>query len=406
MGRNLNIFLMDYGCRSQASNLPYYYSRLGHRVYMLKPGEFSDEWGWGNIPVWPRMLHKPEPTSKVRNLEKYPEVKYTFGEDCFLVLEKDEILSSEVYSGNAHVTLLTEKEIKDIGGDIDLFHTTDHCKPVLEHRLRWVRDYLPNAKWISSTFNPGEIKEGSLPLGIVPKNPCVLLPSPCENLFDPNIPGINRFLMFRHPFELDLQGIDMSAPIERDPRYVVSFNHNFHVRDKPGYGLFCQIQEFCKGCGLDVVNFGGNIRGQGADLAHSGGGPSGSDFITLSPRKCIEQYRKARVVLHLKNHDWAGGVPANARFTSTPMITSRHFIDSSNYGEYFNEATSVLLSNEPLEVMQLVLRIALDDDLFHEKSAAMEKITKKMFDNDYWDRFNDFVNTAMDDENWGVLGLL
>ena len=176
--------------------------------------------------------------------------------------------------------------------------------------------------------------------------------------------------------------------------------------NESGYELFKAVQKFGKECGLNIVNFGGNVRGQGADLTYSGGGPSGSEFITLSPRKCIEHYRKSRAVLHFKNHDSAGGVPANARFTSTPLITSQTFIDCSHYGEYYNEPLSGLASNESEKILQTVLRIAIDDDLFHEKSVAIGQITDRMFDSDYWNRFDNFINTAVDDDNWGVLALL
>jgi hypothetical protein len=384
-----NVFIVDYGNRSQAMGLPYHYSRLGHRVFMLKPGEFKDEWNWKKIPIWPRLLHKEGPGSSVRNLQNYrnEDIDVLFGEDSFLEQERDDILKTS-YDSDAHVTLVTESDLKTLGKDIDIFHTTEFCIDVLDHRVSWAQKFLPKSSWISSCFNPAHVKSGH-PGSNEPDNVCILMPSPCEYMF----PNKNRFHMFRHEFEFDLLGINQRERKVKS-RLISSFMNNFSVRDPIYYKIFKELEPELKKINIELINFGANIRSVGADIRYSGGGPTGSNFETLSVRQSCFKYLETRAVLHMKGLDWAGGVPAHAQMSGTPFITIAPYIQASNYGKYYNIENGTVICNSIEEIFSTIVSIVENDDVYSELSKRMLNSRHKMFDNDYWNRFDQFIEKS------------
>ena len=383
-----NIFIADFGNRAQSMGLPYHYSMLGHNVYMLKPGEFREEWDWSNIPVWPRLLHKEGRGSNTRNLENFPNLEVEFGEDFFIQIERDQILKTS-YDSDSHVTLVTQKDLEILGKEIDIFHTTEFCISVLDHRLSWAKKFLPNAAWVSSCFNPSHVNTGH-PGGYSPKNVCILMPSPCENMF----PDKNRFHMFRHNFEFDLLGIDKRQRKEKS-RLVSSFMHNFSVRDPEYYKVFTiLVNEFSK-IGIELVNFGANIRSAGADIRYSGGGPTGSKFETLSVRQSCLKYYESRAILHMKGLDWAGGVPAHAQMSGTPFVTITPYILSSNYGNFYNSQTGTIVCNSIEEIFYSIREIVEKEPVYQDLSQKIKNLEKVFFDDSYWNRFDKFVETSV-----------
>ena len=382
-----NIFIEDLGNRPQAIGLPNHYSKLGHNVYMLKPNEFLCDWNWEKIPIWPRLLHKEGIGSNTRNLSNFSNIEVKFGEDSFIENERDEILQTS-YDCNAHVTLITEQDLKTLGKDIDIFHTTEFCISVLDHRLAWARKYLPNAAWISSCFNPSHVNTGH-PGNFDPDNVCIIMPSPCEFMF----PNKNRFHMFRHDFEFDLLGVKKNNVI-RSKNLISSFMHNFHVRDPEYYKIFLIAQEILKKNDIYLTNYGGNIRGVGADIRYSLGGPSGSNFETLSCRKAVLKYYESRAILHLKGLDWGGGVPAHSQISGTPFITIQQFLLGSNYCKYYNNNYGTVTCNSIEEIVNVIFNIVQDDNIFNKLSKDILSMSSIMFDNDYWNRFDSFVERA------------
>lgn len=369
--------------------LPYHYSRLGHNVFMLKPGEFKDEWNWSKIPIWPRLLHKEGRGSNTRNLQHFKDqdIEVLFGEDSFLLKERDEILDT-TYECDAHVTLVTEDDLKTLGKDIDIFHTTEFCIDVIDHRVSWAKKYLPNASWISSCFNPAFVNKGH-PGSNDPDNVCILMPSPCENMF----PNKNRFHMFRHDFEFDLLGINRRERKDKS-RLVSSFMNNFSVRDPNYYKIFELLEPALSKMNITLVNFGANIRAVGADIRYSRGGPTGSSFETLSVRQSCFKYFESRAVLHMKGLDWAGGVPAHAQMSGTPFITILPFIKASNYGKYYNIENGTVICNSIEEIFPAIVAIVEDDSAYNELSRRILNSSNLMFDIEYWNRFDQFVEKS------------
>mgnify|MGYP003140216988 FL=1 len=142
----MNVLILDRGSRSCQIGLPYHYCKLGHKVYMIKPGE--KEFDWNVIPTWPRMLMKN--TTGKRNFQTYALPKYeefSYGEDRFLVAENEELLQ-RMYSSDVVCDLITIEDIVSNKVKIDAIHTTDHCIPILESLLNFKKKYLPNSKWI------------------------------------------------------------------------------------------------------------------------------------------------------------------------------------------------------------------------------------------------------------------
>lgn len=384
-----NIFIIDYGNRAQSMGLPYHYSRLGHNVFMLQPGEFKEEWNWSRIPVWPRLLHKEGRGSNTRNLQNfaYEEKDILYGEDIFLIKERSEILNT-TYDCNSHVTLVTEKDLSTLGKDIDIFHTTEFCIDVLDHRLDWAHKYLPNASWVSSCFSPAHVNTGH-PGNKNPDNVCILMPSPCENMFLDK----NRFQMFRHEFELDLLGINQRNR-SKNSRLISSFMHNFSVRDPQYYEIFNVLVPELKKLNIDLVNFGANVRAMGADTRYSGGGPTGSNFETLSARQSCFKYFESRAILHMKGLDWAGGVPAHAQMSGTPFVTIAPFIQASNYSKYYNIENGTVICNSIDQIFSSIVEIVENDSTYNELSKRMINMSSVLFDNEYWNRFDVFVEKS------------
>lgn len=389
--KKLKVFIEDYGCRPQAMGLPFHYSELGHEVYMLEPREFSSEFDWTKIPTWPRLLHKSDPNSPERNLANSNLEKIIFGEDFFLSSEKEEILKT-TYSSKAHVTLVTEEDLKNLGKEIDVYHTTEFCKPVLSERLSWAQKWLPKAKWVSSCVDPADVGKGHIGPN-QPENLCIILPSPCEDMFMGQ--DKNLTYMFRNEFEFDLLGIDKTE--KRQKNKIASFMHNFHVRDPGYYDLFCKLQEEFAKHGIEIQNYGGNIRGQGADVRfHKGGqtgvGPSGSSFETLSVRKSAQKYFEIGSVLHLKGLDWGGGVPAHAQMSGTPMITTRAFLEASNYLKYYNMGTGTVECQTVQEIADSISILVQNDQVYEEMSSRMKNLKNIFFTEKYWQNFDKFLN--------------
>jgi len=391
--KKLNVFIEDTACRSQAMNLPFHYARANCNIYMLKPGEFKDSRDWSKTTIWPRLLFKPSANSSERNLSNYRlnEDDILYGEDYFLINERDEILAT-TYKDNAHVTLVSENELKTLGKEIDVFHTSEFCKNNLNKLLSWGNHWLPNAKWISSCVDPGDVNKGH-PGPKQPDNICLVAPSPCENMFDNS--GKNVVLMFRNKFELELIGANKN--LERNQNVISSFMHNFHVRDPGYYKLFCELKEYVGKLGIEITNYGGNIRGHGADLRYNKGGkegkgPSGSNFETLSIRKSIEKYYSSRAILHLKGLDWAGGVPAHSQMTGTPLITILPFLQASNYLKSYNQSTGTIICNSTQEILEAIVAIVNNEQLFKDLSTKMLNLEETFFSKSYWEKWVYFVN--------------
>lgn len=379
--KSLNIMICDSDDRGGQAGLPYHYRKLGHRVFMPKPG--SPGLNWSRIPVWPRLLMKSQTDPTKRNLEihGYPKGDgVIFGEDRFVEQELAEM--EPLYTSEAECDLV---DLSKENIHIDAFHTT--CNAVTELQSifdNFVRPYMPNAKWISSTFNSWELH----PLGLKPKNVCRMLPANYEHEFQYAEPN-HACNFYRHHTEFDLYGVKRDhASMIADPREgFASFNHNYSVRQPhpEAFPLFREMNRLLEPHGIEVPNFGGNIRGHGADVKYSGENGITGKGGTLSPRQAALKYLSIRAVVHFKNTDWSGGVPAYSRFAATPMITTQKFIDNAfAQSTLIHDYNAIVVKNAE-EAAWAVLKMSKDDAYATKLRIGMYEVHRRLFDNDtYW----------------------
>jgi hypothetical protein len=212
------------------------------------------------------------------------------------------------------------------------------------------------------------------------------LPASYEGLAERrNIKNFAKF--FRHPHEIMVLGIDPSKFDQNErlkEKLFVSFNHNFSVRHPENFKIFEFMREFFNQHGVKVINFGGNIRGQGADLRYSKGFGITGNNETLSPRDSVQTYLKSRAAIHLKGYDWAGGVESDARHTATPLIVTTQYAKDTNLSSTFGlEKNAYFGCNSAFDLCYYITRL-LDDNYLENSFKSVEKLNKNIFSDLYW----------------------
>ena len=371
----MNIFIADHDNRDVVS-LAFHYSMLGHRVFLPKPGTR----GFGKTPTWPRLVLKSSSNPLMRNLEihgfeGYDEAK--FGEDRFLSQEIEEIMSS-LYEKDVTCELI------DLDRDrieIDAWHTTPNAISDINYWVKFCRNEFPNAKWISSCLTHWDHS-----LKYEPKNIVKFLPANYRDIR----PDLNQVGMYRNRIEFEVLNVDYSH--DRDRKGWASFNHNFAVRQH----VYHKMQEDINAIlpeGIRVVNYGGNIRSMGADTKYSGEhGITGND-PTLSPRQAMKKYTEIRGVLHLKQADWAGGVPAMSRFARTPIVVTQQYVNETKSDQVFVDGFNCLIRNSREDIASAVTRINNDDSLFSSLSRGQDEMNNILFSTEYWDGWDRFMRS-------------
>jgi len=380
----MNILILDRGSRGGQCGFPYHYCKLGHKVYMVKPGE--EGFRWNQIPVWPRLLMKN--STKKRNFEDLglPSFEdFSYGEDRFLQTQKEELLQ-KMYESNVSCELITLKDLENGKIKIDAIHTTDHCVGILDELLEFKKKYIPHAKWISSTFDPGSFRDG-MPCGIIPENVVRILPAIYENQFKDK----NSCDFYRHPFEFELLGID--TKIKNKTKDFGSFNHNFSNRDPELWKMFSEISKFAKEKNdIKLENYGGNIRGQGADLKYDKDLGITGNLKTLSPRSAAEKFMKLRAVIHIKTQDWGGGVPAYARFAGTPIIVMRGYLENSKMTHIWKNRFNCIEISTPQELYEAIVFLDKNNQAAKELGENAQSMNKVLFNQAYWDNWDKMLN--------------
>jgi hypothetical protein len=278
--------------------------------------------------------------------------------------------------------LITVDDIESGKIKIDAIHTTDHCTPSLKDLLDFKKKYLPHAKWISSTFDPGNLK----PFDITPHNAVRILPAVYENEYR----DINSCDFYRHPFEFELLGVD-TTPYEETSGFG-SFNHNFSQRDPNFWELFSQLSDFVKEKHkIHLENYGGNIRGCGADIKYDLDGPTGN-LNTLSPRSAAEKFMNLRGVLHLKTIDWGGGVPAYARFSGTPMIVLEGYLASSKMTRVWQPGFNCIEVNSPQKIYEAIVFLDSNPEIAKKLGTNAKLINDELFNQTYWDQWDNMLS--------------
>jgi len=371
----VNIFIADHDNRDVVS-LAYHYSVLGHRVFLPKPGTR----GFGKTPTWPRLVLKSSSNPSKRNLEihgfeGYDEVK--FGEDRFLSQEIEEIMSS-LYEKDVTCELIDLDKDKV---DIDAWHTTPNAISDIDKWVKFCRNEFPNAKWISSC-----ITHWDHALAHNPQNIVKFLPANYREIRQ----DLNQVGMYRNRIEFDVMNVDYSS--DRVRSGWASFNHNFAVRQSFHHSMQSDINGILPD-GIKVINHGGNIRSMGADTKYSGdSGITGND-LTLSPRQAMKKYTEIRGVLHLKQADWAGGVPAMSRFARTPIVVTQQYVSDTKSDDVFVDGFNCLIRNSREEIADAIVKINSDDDLFARLSRGQDEMNNILFSSEYWDNWDRFMRS-------------
>lgn len=375
--KKLNIFIADKDNRDVTS-LVYHYCKLGHRVFLPRPGTA----GFALQPSWPRLLMKSSKDTSKRNLdiygyEKYDEVK--FGEDRFISQEIDEI-QQKLYEADVSCELV-DVEKDDV--HIDAWHTTPNSIVEIREWMDYARKHFPHAKWISSCMTHWDHS-----LSFNPQNLVKFLPANYRDIR----PDLNQTKMYRHRIEFEIMNIDYQTAKERSG--WASFNHNFSVRQPQHFALQQEVNARLAGK-IHIPNFGGNIRVVGADIKYSGeNGITGKDQ-TLSPRQAMRMYTQLRGVLHLKQADWAGGVPSMSRMAKCPIIVTQKYIEDTKSEQMLVHGFNCISTNNVEEVVDAVSRINDDDQLWRKLSEGQDKMNEILFDENYWQQWEQFMENLV-----------
>ena len=302
-----------------------------------------------------------------RNVEVNGLHNVQFGEDFFLASEP----YGELYKSETSCTIVDFADM--CRPRIDVFHTLRGAENELQLYFSIANTYFPNAKWVSSTFNHWHHDICS------PKNAAKFVPAAYEDAKHKN-----DVCIMCNDFEHDLLGVDR----KRERTLFTSFNHNYHVRQPDDFALFQQMNQLLEREGITVLNFGGNVRAQGADIRYTSDKGVTGHYETLSPRRALQKFYESRAVVHFKQSDWGGGVFYNALNSCTPIITTQRYVDASNSKGYMLNGDNALIVNNAEEARNAVLQLQ-KDNLY--ECNAMSWLKSEVFCDSYYNRWDSFL---------------
>lgn len=372
----MNVLIFPTDDRLGQVSVIEHYSRLGHAVFVPKFGSLNLK--WKNIAQWPALLCLDP--SGTRNLEKhgFAVQEECFGEDVFLTRDRIEINKSLPV-----VNICDEDSLRRV--KFDVYHTLRGAEKYLSQYAEIMKSIgSADAKWISSTMNPFDM----LPNRMLPHGVARIIPAQYEKYRYP-CPTFNLACLNK---EFDLLGVS-SKDASRTGE-VASFNHNFHVRHPEDYRLFEEMNRLLARQGQEtVINYGGNIRGQGADVRYSNGGPVGN-WPTLSPVENLKKYGSISAVVHFKQTDWGGGVFFHALHTLTPIITTRRYVEASNSFDYIVDGINsiVVNGNNPESAADAVMKLRKSSGSLQE---GMKLIRDKLINETYWQSWDSFLKSLV-----------
>jgi hypothetical protein len=377
----MRILILDTDNRDIIS-LIYHYNVLGHEPCVPAPGTL----GYQFSPLWPRVLFKDYHNRKKRiidniNFENDISEVSKFGEDRFVT--KNWIEENPVYKSDIGLSFV---DIENEGDTFDAWHSTPNAKSSLPIFMELSKKYFPKAKWITSSVDHFDHNILNC------KNVIKWLPA--NYAFTKFCDNENYF--FRHPFEFEYLNVKISNEniIEYDNKRFSSFNHNFSVRHPVQYDTFVKVNEKLKNIGrteLIVKNYGGNIRKHGADIKFSENLGITGKFMTLSPQDAMKTYISSCGVLHLKQYDWSGGVPAGCRISGCPIIIQSSYVEATKSENYFINGYNCVYADSIQEIVNTIIKFSEDDEFRSKISINSKKMNDDIFCNDYWRLWNEFL---------------
>lgn len=380
----LNVFIWPTDDRSGQASVIYHYAKMGHNVFLPKHGTLG--LNWKITATWPMLMCKATECPTKRNLAIHGferEESNLFGEDYFLT--EVSFNDTNIYFDDITCKIIdVEKECPHI----DVYHTLRGGENFLKHYAVQAAKYFPNAKWVSSTFNTWTIT----PDNREPSNAAKLIPANYEGAHS----NKNNVNIMCHEFEAQLLGADA---VWTSRSGFASFNHNFHVRQPEDFALFMKMNQLyidMSGVSnLDVPNFGGNVRAQGADIRYAGDKGVTGQYGTLSPKEAISMMAGLWAIVHFKQTDWGGPVFYHALNTGTPLITTQRYVNASNSSKYLINDVNCCIINSAKEAAQALYKIRTND-LFRENlTRGMVAMRESIFDQNYWARWESFLENLV-----------
>jgi len=372
----MNILILDTDNRDVVS-LVYHYRHLGHQVYFPKIGTPGSK---EMTPLWTRLLFKtPDTVSRTRWIDVFGVPQYDsckFGEDRFLSREISEI--NPYFEDNVYVDFI---DIIKEGNKINAYHTTPNCVGCIEEFLSIAKQYMPKAKWISSSINHFEKS-----FVHNPKNVVRWLPANYKNTGK----ELNSCDFYRHPFEFSYLDVNPLQVTANDATDFVSFNHNYAQRQPVAYKLFCEVNAKLQNC--SIINYGGNIRRHGADIACSGQAGVTGHFETLSPRQAMLKYVSSLAIVHLKEYDWSGGVPAWSRIAGKPIIVLKGYVDATKSHDHFmNNINCFVVDSDVDQICEAIYTLKNNKELVTYFGNNNASLNTTLFSTDYWNSWQNFL---------------
>lgn len=373
----MNILIFPTGDRSGLASIIYHYQKLGHSVFIPKPKTLGLQ--WNKNATWPSRLFKSSFDKSKRNLYYFPvdEKEVLFGEDSFLI----DFESSSLYKEEVSCSII---DLKNEFQDIHVFHTLRGADEDLPLYFKIAKEYFPKAKWVSSTVSAWKVDPGNYR----PSNVAKFIPANYENSYS-NVNNINIFCL---PFEKELLDIDCETNKIPTGISFASFNHNFHIRQATDFALFSKMNSILQIRNLpEVPNFGGNVRGSGADVRYSGDNGCLGKFQTLSPRQCYKFTSNLKSAVHFKQTDWGGGVFYYCLNSGVPILTTKRYVHESNSSRYLvNDYNAIIVENE-IEAANAIEKLNFDDEYVKKLKLGMLDLQSKIFQDSYWENWDNFL---------------
>ena len=210
--------------------------------------------------------------------------------------------------------------------------------------------------------------------------------------YDKEYSDRNNVNFYRNQVEFDILGVNgIISPENRNG--FASFNHNFHVRHPNEFALFNQMNQYLKPHNINAVNYGGNIRRQGADIRYDGSGPTGN-YATLSPRQAAQVFKGLKAVVHFKGYDWAGGVEAYARFARTPVVVLKDYVDATHSNGLLVHGKNSIHVTSAKEAAQALYELENNPELVSHLINGMNEIAQRIHHDEYWENWETFVTNV------------
>lgn len=379
----MNVLIVPSDDRQGQLALIYHYSKLGHNVFI--PKFESTKLGWNRIATWPGLLCKSIKDPTKRNIEIFGfdyNQKNIFGEDAFLHYYD----IGKLYDDDIKCDLIDLKEEKI---DIQAYHTLRGATRDENNIIELKDKYFKNAIHISSTLSPID-EQNNLKTKINKDTNyfCKFIPAKYEDYF------LNKksFNILANDFELKIFNIDISKDKVR--KGIASFNHNFSQRQPSDFTFFKQLNNKLQN---KILNYGGNIRCQGADIRYSENNGITGKNKTLSIYEALKFISTLKAILVLKETDWGGGVFYNALNCETPIITTQKYINNSNAKKHLIHNKNCIVINSVDECVKAINKVENDDQFSNNLSLGMKEIKNNIFNEDYWnewERFNKSITIS------------